>query len=75
VAGRCLHHLCDSVYKVVPTYKTVFDVILEAHSKGGHAKGIIAFLFFLFIDFYFIATKISVFSSTIYLFDHRCVEE
>jgi hypothetical protein len=23
---------------VVPTYKNVFDIILEVHSKGGHAK-------------------------------------
>ncbi len=39
VAGHCLHCFCDGVYEVVPTYKNVFDVILEVLSKGGHAKG------------------------------------
>jgi hypothetical protein len=41
VASRCLYRLCDKskTYKAVPTVETVFDVILEAHSKGGHAKG------------------------------------
>jgi hypothetical protein len=26
---------------VVPTYENVFGIILKAHSKGGHAKGIV----------------------------------
>lgn len=39
VEGHCLYREWDGKMKVVPTDETVFDIILEAHSKGGHAKG------------------------------------
>jgi hypothetical protein len=57
VAGRCLYRLCDKTktYKAVPTVETVFDIILEAHSKGGHAKGTYVLLFFGIMIFCFFA--------------------
>ena len=57
VAGRCLYRLCDKTktYKAVPTVETVFDIILEAHSKGGHAKGTYLLLFFGIMIFCFFA--------------------
>jgi hypothetical protein len=53
VAGRCLYRLCDKTktYKSVPTVETVFDIILEAHSKGGHAKGTYLLLCFWIMVF------------------------
>jgi hypothetical protein len=65
VASHCLYRLCDGSYKAVPTVETVFDVILEAHSKGGHAKGTYI-LFFVFVVFCCFANLNAVFfSSTI----------
>jgi hypothetical protein len=62
VAGRCLYRLCDKTktYKAVPTVETVFDIILEAHSKGGHAKGTYLLLFFGIMIFCFFAHSNSV---------------
>jgi hypothetical protein len=54
VAGRCLYRLCDGSYKAVPTVETVFDVILEVHSKGGHAKVTYILLVFWFCCFLFL---------------------
>jgi hypothetical protein len=57
VAGHCLYCLSDKtkIYKAVPTVETVFDVILEVHSKGGHAKGTYILLFFGIMVFCFCA--------------------
>ncbi len=44
IEGCCLYHQCGGKMKVVPTYENVFDIILEAHSKGGHAKGKLSFV-------------------------------
>lgn len=62
VAGRCLYRLCEKTktYKAVPTVETVFDIILEAHSKGGHAKGTYLLLFFGIMIFCFFANLNSV---------------
>ena len=46
VDGRCLYRKCNKEMKVVSTYENVFDIILEAHVKGRHAK-CNYFLFFL----------------------------
>jgi hypothetical protein len=60
VASRCLYRLCDGSYKAVPTVETVFDAILEAHSKGWHAKGTYIILLFGFVVFCFFANKTPV---------------
>jgi hypothetical protein len=62
VASRCLYRLCDKIktYKAVPTVETVFDIILEAHSKGGHAKGTYLLLFFGIMIFCLFANLNSV---------------
>jgi hypothetical protein len=39
VEGRCLYRNWNGKLTVVPTIKNVFDIILEAHAKGGHPKG------------------------------------
>ena len=39
VEGCCLYRNWNSKLTVVPTIENAFDVILEAHAKGGHAKG------------------------------------
>jgi hypothetical protein len=39
VQGRCLYRNWNGKLTVVPTIENVFDVILEAHAKGGHPKG------------------------------------
>jgi heat shock protein HspQ len=39
VEGRCLYRNWNGKLTVVPTIENVFDVILEAHAKGGHPKG------------------------------------
>jgi hypothetical protein len=39
VEGHCLCRNWNGKLTVVPTIENVFDVILEAHAKGGHAKG------------------------------------
>jgi hypothetical protein len=38
VEGRCLYRNWNSKLTVVPTIENIFDIILEAHAKGGHAK-------------------------------------
>ena len=62
VAGRCLYRLCEKTktYKAVPTVETVFNIILEAHSKGGHAKGTYLLLFYCIMIFCFFAHLNSV---------------
>jgi len=39
VEGHCLYRNWNGKLTVVPTIENVFDVILEAHAKGGHPKG------------------------------------
>jgi len=39
VEGRCLYRKWNGKLTVVPTIENVFDIILEAHAKGGHPKG------------------------------------
>jgi len=39
VEGRCRYHNWNGKLTVVPTIENNFDVILEAHAKGGHPKG------------------------------------
>ena len=39
VEGRCLYRNWNGKLTVVPTIENVFDIILEAHAKGGHPKG------------------------------------
>jgi hypothetical protein len=39
VEGCCLYRNWNGKLTVVPTIENIFDVILEAHAKGGHAKG------------------------------------
>ena len=39
VEGRCLYHNWNGKLTVVPTIENIFDIILEAHAKGGHPKG------------------------------------
>jgi hypothetical protein len=41
--------------------ETVFDIILEAHSKGGHAKGTYILLFFGFLVSVFLLINILLF--------------
>jgi hypothetical protein len=68
MAGRCLYCLCDGSYKAVPTVETVFDAILEAHSKGWHAKGTYIILLFGFVVFCCFANKTPVFGFVIFCF-------
>jgi hypothetical protein len=39
VEGHCLYQKWNGKLAVVPTIGNIFDVILEAHAKGGHPKG------------------------------------
>jgi hypothetical protein len=39
VEGHCLYRNWNGKLTVVPTIENVFDIILEAHAKGGHPKG------------------------------------
>jgi len=39
VEGHCLYCNWNGKLTVVPTIENVFDIILEAHAKGGHPKG------------------------------------
>ena len=39
IEGRYLYRKWNGKLTVVPTIENIFDVILEAHAKGGHPKG------------------------------------
>jgi hypothetical protein len=39
VEGHCLYWNWNGKLTVVPKIENVFDIILEAHAKGGHPKG------------------------------------
>jgi hypothetical protein len=39
IEGHCLYRMQNGTLKIVPTIENVFDIIIEVHSKGVHAKG------------------------------------